>query len=81
VPHTLYTFNVNLFRSGLLAACEAGANKAELARALGVSRQRVDEVLTCTRHERGGRDRLEPAGREHGSSPADFAFPSPETAM
>ena len=40
------------FRSALLAAHEAGANKAELARALGVSRQRVDEVLTRARHER-----------------------------
>ena len=35
-------------------APEAGANKAELARALGVSRQRVDEVLTHARHERVG---------------------------
>ena len=40
------------FRSALLTAHEAGANKAELARALGVSRQRVDEVLTRARHER-----------------------------
>ena len=40
------------FRSALLIAHEAGANKAELARALGVSRQRVDEVLTRARHER-----------------------------
>jgi DNA-binding transcriptional regulator LsrR (DeoR family) len=40
------------FRSALLTAHEAGANKAELARALGVSRQRVDEVLTGARHER-----------------------------
>ena len=40
------------FRRELLAAHEAGANKAELARALGVSRQRVDEVLTRARHER-----------------------------
>jgi DNA-binding transcriptional regulator LsrR (DeoR family) len=40
------------FRSTLLTAHEAGANKAELARALGVSRQRVDEVLTRARHER-----------------------------
>jgi DNA-directed RNA polymerase specialized sigma24 family protein len=40
------------FRSALLDAHEAGANKAELARALGVSRQRVDEVLTRARHER-----------------------------
>ena len=39
------------FRSALTAH-EAGANKAELARALGVSRQRVDEVLTRARHER-----------------------------
>jgi DNA-directed RNA polymerase specialized sigma24 family protein len=40
------------FRSALLTAHEAGASKAELARALGVSRQRVDEVLTRARHER-----------------------------
>jgi DNA-binding transcriptional regulator LsrR (DeoR family) len=40
------------FRAALLTAHEAGANKAELARALGVSRQRVDEVLTRARHER-----------------------------
>jgi DNA-directed RNA polymerase specialized sigma24 family protein len=40
------------FRSALLTAHEAGASKAELARALGVSRQRVDEVLGRARHER-----------------------------
>ena len=40
------------FRSALLTAHEAGASKTELARALGVSRQRVDEVLTRARHER-----------------------------
>jgi DNA-directed RNA polymerase specialized sigma24 family protein len=40
------------FRSTLLDAHEAGASKAELARALGVSRQRVDEVLRRARHER-----------------------------
>ncbi len=40
------------FRSALLDAHEAGASKAELGRALGVSRQRVDEVLTRARHER-----------------------------
>jgi DNA-directed RNA polymerase specialized sigma24 family protein len=40
------------FRSALLAAHEAGASKAELARGLGVSRQRVDEVLGRARHER-----------------------------
>jgi DNA-directed RNA polymerase specialized sigma24 family protein len=40
------------FRSVLLDAHEAGASKAELGRALGVSRQRVDEVLTRARHER-----------------------------
>jgi DNA-binding transcriptional regulator LsrR (DeoR family) len=40
------------FRSALLTAHEAGANQAELARTLGVSRQRVDEVLTRARHER-----------------------------
>jgi DNA-directed RNA polymerase specialized sigma24 family protein len=46
------------FRSALLTAHEAGANKAELARALGVSRQRVDEILARARHERaaGGED-------------------------
>ena len=46
------------FRSALLTAHEAGASKAELARALGVSRQRVDEVLGRARHERaaGGED-------------------------
>lgn len=41
-----------IFRSALLAAHEAGASKTELGRALGVSRQRVDEVLTRARHER-----------------------------
>ena len=40
------------FRSTLLDAYEAGASKAELGRALGVSRQRVDEVLSRARHER-----------------------------
>jgi DNA-binding transcriptional regulator LsrR (DeoR family) len=40
------------FRSALLAAHESGASRAELARALGVSRQRVDEVLGRARHER-----------------------------
>ena len=40
------------FRSALLDAYEAGASKTELGRALGVSRQRVDEVLTRARHER-----------------------------
>ena len=40
------------FRSAVLAAHEAGASKSELARALGVSRQRVDEVLTRAGHER-----------------------------
>jgi DNA-directed RNA polymerase specialized sigma24 family protein len=40
------------FRDALLTAHEAGASKAELARALGVSRQRVDEVLGRARHER-----------------------------
>jgi DNA invertase Pin-like site-specific DNA recombinase len=38
--------------TAVLIAQEAGASKAELARALGVSRQRVDEVLTRARHER-----------------------------
>jgi DNA-directed RNA polymerase specialized sigma24 family protein len=40
------------FRSTLLDAHEAGASKAELGRALGVSRQRVDELLARARHER-----------------------------
>jgi hypothetical protein len=40
------------FRSTLLSAHEAGASKAELARALGVTRQRVDQVLDRARHER-----------------------------
>ncbi len=40
------------FRSALLTAHEAGASKTELARTLGVSRQRVDEVLGRARHER-----------------------------
>ncbi|MET0938072.1 MAG: hypothetical protein ABWY51_02460 [Gaiellaceae bacterium] len=40
------------FRSALLDAHEAGASKTELARELGVSRQRVDEVLARARHER-----------------------------
>lgn len=40
------------FRSTLLDAHEAGASKAELGRGLGVSRQRVDEVLARARHER-----------------------------
>jgi hypothetical protein len=39
-------------RNALLAAQEAGASKAELARALGDSRQRVDEVPGRARHER-----------------------------
>jgi DNA-directed RNA polymerase specialized sigma24 family protein len=40
------------FRSTLLAAHEAGASKSELARALGVTRQRIDQVLDRARHER-----------------------------
>ena len=40
------------FRTALLTAHEAGASKTELGRALGVSRQRVDEVLGRARHER-----------------------------
>ena len=40
------------FRSTLLAAQEAGASKSELGRTLGVSRQRMDEVLARARHER-----------------------------
>ena len=39
-------------RSALLTAHQAGASKTELGRALGVSRQRVDEVLGRARHER-----------------------------
>jgi DNA-directed RNA polymerase specialized sigma24 family protein len=40
------------FRSALLTAHEAGASKAELARALGISRQRVDEVIGSARQQR-----------------------------
>ena len=40
------------FRSALLTAHEAGASKSELARALGVTRQRIDQVLDRARHER-----------------------------
>ena len=39
------------FRQAVLAAHDAGASKAELARALNISRQRVDEILTRARHE------------------------------
>jgi DNA-directed RNA polymerase specialized sigma24 family protein len=39
------------FRQAVLKAHEAGASKSELGRALNVSRQRVDEVLTRARHE------------------------------
>jgi len=39
------------FRQAVLAATAAGASKAELARALNISRQRVDEILTRARHE------------------------------
>ena len=39
------------FRQAVLRAHEAGATKAELARALNISRQRVDEILTRARHE------------------------------
>ena len=36
----------------MLDAHEAGASKAELGRALGVSRQRVDDSWPAPRHER-----------------------------
>ena len=39
------------FRQAVLRAHEAGATKSELARALNISRQRVDEILTRARHE------------------------------
>jgi DNA-directed RNA polymerase specialized sigma24 family protein len=39
------------FRQAVLAAHEAGASKSELGRALNISRQRVDEILTRARHE------------------------------
>jgi DNA-directed RNA polymerase specialized sigma24 family protein len=39
------------FRQAVLKAHEAGASKSELGRALNVSRQRVDEILTRARHE------------------------------
>jgi DNA-directed RNA polymerase specialized sigma24 family protein len=39
------------FRQAVLLAHEAGASKSELARALNISRQRVDELLTRARHE------------------------------
>lgn len=39
------------FRQAVLAAHEAGASKSELARALNISRQRVDEILSRGRHE------------------------------
>ena len=39
------------FRQAVLAAHEAGASKSELARALNISRQRVDEILSRARHE------------------------------
>jgi DNA-directed RNA polymerase specialized sigma24 family protein len=39
------------FRQAVLEAHEAGASKSELGRALNVSRQRVDEILTRARHE------------------------------
>jgi hypothetical protein len=35
----------------VLRAHDAGASKSELARALNISRQRVDEILTRARHE------------------------------
>jgi DNA-directed RNA polymerase specialized sigma24 family protein len=46
------------FRQAVLSAHEAGASKSELARALNVSRQRVDEILSRARHEAA-------AGMEH----------------
>ena len=39
------------FRQAVLRANDAGASKSELARALNISRQRVDEILTRARHE------------------------------
>jgi DNA-binding transcriptional regulator LsrR (DeoR family) len=39
------------FRQAVLIAHEAGASKSALARALNVSRQRVDEILNRARHE------------------------------
>ena len=39
------------FRQAVLQAHEAGASKSELGRALNISRQRVDEILTRARHE------------------------------
>lgn len=39
------------FRQAVLHAHEVGASKSELARALNISRQRVDELLTRARHE------------------------------
>ena len=39
------------FRQAVLRAHEAGATKAELGRALNISRQRVDEILSRARHE------------------------------
>jgi DNA-directed RNA polymerase specialized sigma24 family protein len=39
------------FRQAVLEAHEAGASKSELGRALNVSRQRVDEILSRARHE------------------------------
>lgn len=39
------------FRQAVLSAHEAGAGQSELGRALNISRQRVDEVLSRARHE------------------------------
>ena len=39
------------FRQAVLKAHEAGASKSELGRALNISRQRADEILTRARHE------------------------------
>jgi len=39
------------FRQAVLKAHEAGASKSALGRALNISRQRVDEILTRARHE------------------------------
>ena len=39
------------FRQAVRKAHEAGASKSELGRALNISRQRVDEILTRARHE------------------------------
>lgn len=39
-------------RAAALAAHEAGASKTAIARVVGVSRQRIDEILARAEHER-----------------------------